>query len=88
MSRSVSEPIFPSDASISDHRRVVVEEIQERAGLLADQVLRIWPAPQVPEETLAKYRKTKAKATTWLLARTFPVASPQSPGRSPADFDL
>lgn len=40
------------------------DEIQKRAQLLADQVLTIWPAPQVPEETLAKYRMTKAKATT------------------------
>jgi uncharacterized protein with ParB-like and HNH nuclease domain/predicted transport protein len=40
------------------------EEVQERAALLADQVLEIWPAPQLPEETLAKYRKTKAKAAT------------------------
>ena len=40
------------------------EEIQKRAALLADQVLKIWPAPQLPEETLAKYRKTKAKAAT------------------------
>jgi uncharacterized protein with ParB-like and HNH nuclease domain/predicted transport protein len=40
------------------------EEIQTRSELLADQVLQIWPAPDVPEETLAKYRTTKAKATT------------------------
>ena len=40
------------------------EEIQERAALLADRVLEIWPAPTLPEETLAKYRKTKAKAAT------------------------
>ena len=37
------------------------EEIQKRAELLADLALQIWPAPQLPEETLAKYRKTKAK---------------------------
>jgi uncharacterized protein with ParB-like and HNH nuclease domain/predicted transport protein len=36
-------------------------EIQERAELLADLALEIWPAPKLPEETLAKYRKTKAK---------------------------
>ncbi len=40
------------------------EEIQKRAAQLADQALQIWPVPQLPEETLAKYRKTKAKATT------------------------
>jgi uncharacterized protein with ParB-like and HNH nuclease domain/predicted transport protein len=40
------------------------EEIQKRASLLADQVIEIWPAPRLPEETLAKYRKTKAKAAT------------------------
>ena len=40
------------------------EEIQKRAVLLADQVLEIWPAPKLPEETLAKYRKTKVKAAT------------------------
>ena len=37
------------------------EEIQKRAELLADLALQIWPAPTLPEETLAKYRKTKAK---------------------------
>ena len=37
------------------------DEIQKRAELLADLALQIWPAPQVPEETLAQYRKTKAK---------------------------
>ena len=37
------------------------EEIQKRAELLADLALKIWPAPKLPEETLAKYRKTKAK---------------------------
>lgn len=35
------------------------EEIQKRGELLADLALEIWPAPRVPEETLAKYRKTK-----------------------------
>jgi uncharacterized protein with ParB-like and HNH nuclease domain/predicted transport protein len=40
------------------------DEIERRAGVLADQVLTIWPAPRVPEDTLAKYRKTKAKAST------------------------
>ena len=40
------------------------EEIQQRAALLADLVLEIWPAPKLPEETLAKYRKTKARAAT------------------------
>lgn len=38
--------------------------IQKRATLLADQVLAIWPAPELSEQTLAKYRKTKAKAAT------------------------
>ena len=37
------------------------EEIQKRAELLADLALQIWPAPKLSEETLAKYRKTKAK---------------------------
>ena len=37
------------------------EEIQKRAALLADLALKVWPAPTLPEETLAKYRKTKAK---------------------------
>lgn len=36
-------------------------EIQKRAELLADLASQIWPAPQVSEETLAQYRKTKAK---------------------------
>lgn len=36
-------------------------EIERRAELLADLALKIWPAPQLDEETLAKYRKTKAK---------------------------
>jgi predicted transport protein len=40
------------------------EEIQIRGAELADQALRVWPAPKVAEETLGKYRKTKAKATT------------------------
>jgi predicted transport protein len=40
------------------------KEIQTRAALLAGQVLAIWPAPELPEETLAKYRKTKAKTVT------------------------
>lgn len=40
------------------------DEIQERAELLADLALKIWPTPKLPEETLAKYRKTKAKAGT------------------------
>ena len=43
------------------------EEIQKRADLLADQVLEIWAAPRLPEEILAKYRKTKAKATVYTL---------------------
>jgi uncharacterized protein with ParB-like and HNH nuclease domain/predicted transport protein len=34
-------------------------EIQQRAELLADLALQIWPAPKLSEETLAKYRKTK-----------------------------
>ena len=38
------------------------EEIQKRAEQLADLALKVWPAPMLPEETLAKYRKTKAKA--------------------------
>ena len=36
-------------------------EIQKRAELLADLALQVWPVPKLPEETLAKYRKTKAK---------------------------
>ena len=40
------------------------QEIQRRAELLADLALKIWPAPTLPEETLAKYRKTKAKVGT------------------------
>jgi predicted transport protein len=36
-------------------------EIQNRAAQLAAQVLKVWPAPKLPEATLAKYRKTKAK---------------------------
>jgi uncharacterized protein with ParB-like and HNH nuclease domain/predicted transport protein len=38
------------------------EEIQKRAEQLADLALKVWPAPMLPEEALAKYRKTKAKA--------------------------
>jgi uncharacterized protein with ParB-like and HNH nuclease domain/predicted transport protein len=37
------------------------DEIQKRAELLADLALKIWPAPQVSEESLAQYRKTRAK---------------------------
>jgi len=37
-------------------------EVQRRAQLLADLALKIWPAPQLSEETLAKYRKTRVKA--------------------------
>lgn len=37
------------------------EEIQKRAKMLVDIALKIWPAPALPEETLAKYRKTKVK---------------------------
>ena len=40
------------------------QEIQKRADLLADLALKIWPAPKLPEETLAKYRKTKVRAGT------------------------
>jgi uncharacterized protein with ParB-like and HNH nuclease domain/predicted transport protein len=36
--------------------------IQARAELLANLALHIWPAPQVPEATLARYRKVKAGA--------------------------
>jgi predicted transport protein len=36
-------------------------EIEKRAELLADLALTIWPAPKLSEETLAKYRKSKAK---------------------------
>jgi uncharacterized protein with ParB-like and HNH nuclease domain/predicted transport protein len=39
-------------------------EIQRRAELLADLALQIWPAPNVFEETLAMYRKTRAKVGT------------------------
>ena len=35
------------------------QEIQKRAEKLADLALRIWTAPKLPEETLAKYRKAK-----------------------------
>ena len=38
------------------------KEIQKRAEQLADLALKVWPAPKLTEETLAKYRKTKAKA--------------------------
>jgi uncharacterized protein with ParB-like and HNH nuclease domain/predicted transport protein len=38
------------------------DEIQTRAEQLADMALTVWPAPKLSEETLAKYRKTKAKA--------------------------
>jgi uncharacterized protein with ParB-like and HNH nuclease domain/predicted transport protein len=38
------------------------QEIQQRAELLADLALQIWPAPKLSEETLAKYRKTKPGA--------------------------
>jgi uncharacterized protein with ParB-like and HNH nuclease domain/predicted transport protein len=38
------------------------EEIQTRAELLADLALKVWSGPKLPEETLAKYRKTKVKA--------------------------
>jgi uncharacterized protein with ParB-like and HNH nuclease domain/predicted transport protein len=37
------------------------EEIQKRAEQLADLALKVWPGPKLSEETLAKYRKTKAK---------------------------
>jgi uncharacterized protein with ParB-like and HNH nuclease domain/predicted transport protein len=37
------------------------QEIERRAGLLADLALKIWPVPALPEEVLAKYRKAKAK---------------------------
>ena len=38
------------------------QEIQKRAEQLVALALKVWPAPKLPEETLAKYRKTKAKA--------------------------
>src|SRR5207245_2010197 len=38
-----------------------------RAEVLADQALQIWPAPTLPEETLAKYRKTRP-GTAYTLA--------------------
>ncbi len=40
------------------------QEIQKRAEILGDFTLQIWPTPKLPEETLAKYRKTKAKVGT------------------------
>jgi uncharacterized protein with ParB-like and HNH nuclease domain/predicted transport protein len=40
------------------------DAIRVRGAELANQALRIWPVPQVPKETLDRYRKTKAKATT------------------------
>ena len=39
-------------------------EIKKRSAQLAEQVLEIWPAPQLPDETLVKYRKTKEKTTS------------------------
>jgi predicted transport protein len=35
--------------------------IEKRAALLADLALKIWPAPVLPEDVLARYRKAKAK---------------------------
>jgi uncharacterized protein with ParB-like and HNH nuclease domain/predicted transport protein len=37
------------------------DEIEKRAEILAKRALKIWPVPQVPEELLEKYRKTKVK---------------------------
>jgi uncharacterized protein with ParB-like and HNH nuclease domain/predicted transport protein len=37
------------------------QEIEKRAGLLADLALKIWPAPALPESVLTHYRKAKAK---------------------------
>jgi uncharacterized protein with ParB-like and HNH nuclease domain/predicted transport protein len=50
------------------------QEIQTRAEQLADQALQIWPAPKLPEEALANYRKTKAKATVYTLDDHPPLA--------------
>jgi predicted transport protein len=36
-------------------------EIERRAGLLAEQALKVWTAPSLPEEALVKYRKARAK---------------------------
>ena len=43
------------------------QEIQSRAEQLINTVLEIWPAPRLPEEVLAKYRKPKL-ASVWTLA--------------------
>ena len=47
--------------SSSKHDRWNEQEIERRAGLLADLALKIWPARALPEDVLAKYRKAKAK---------------------------
>jgi uncharacterized protein with ParB-like and HNH nuclease domain len=65
------------------------EEIQKRAAELADQALQIWPAPQLPAETLAKYRKTKVKAGTVYTLDDHPaLAGPIRPRRFASSTSL
>jgi uncharacterized protein with ParB-like and HNH nuclease domain len=51
------------------------EEIQKRAALLADLAISVWPVPKLSEEALARYRKSKVKASAVYVLEDHPALS-------------